>query len=56
VEIARGKRGIEDLAALLEGRQRGEQSPAAPAAGLSLVGVTYTHEDRTPWEIFPTGS
>ena len=41
VDIASGRRGMEDIGGLLERRDRGLQSRSAPACGLSLVRVGY---------------
>jgi tRNA pseudouridine38-40 synthase len=40
-EVAAGKRDIADFEALLSGGHRTEAGPAAPARGLTLVGVGY---------------
>ena len=41
VEVGRGQRGPESLAAVLESRDRGQAGPTAPPEGLFLVGVEY---------------
>jgi tRNA pseudouridine38-40 synthase len=41
VDIAQGGRPLDDISAVLATRDRSNQSTAAPAAGLSLVGVEY---------------
>lgn len=41
VDVARGKRGLDDVDLLLARRARIGQSPLAPARGLSLVDVGY---------------
>jgi tRNA pseudouridine38-40 synthase len=40
-EVAAGKRDVADFEALLSGGHRTEAGPAAPARGLTLVGVGY---------------
>lgn len=40
-DIALGRREPGSIAAALESRDRNRQSPSAPAAGLSLIGVEY---------------
>lgn len=42
VEVARGKRPIEDIPRLIAAKDRNLVGPAAPACGLSLVNVFYT--------------
>jgi tRNA pseudouridine38-40 synthase len=41
LEVAAGRRGVEDFARLLEGRPRPEAGPTAPAHGLALASVSY---------------
>lgn len=41
LEVGQGRRGLSGFAALLEGGARSEAGPAAPARGLTLVGVGY---------------
>jgi tRNA pseudouridine38-40 synthase len=41
LEVAGGRRGVEDFAALLDGARRAAAGPTAPAHGLYLVGVRY---------------
>jgi tRNA pseudouridine38-40 synthase len=41
LEVAGGRRSIEDFACLLEGRPRPEAGPTAPAHGLALASVSY---------------
>jgi tRNA pseudouridine38-40 synthase len=45
LEVGSGKRGLWDFARLLDGAQRSEAGPAAPAGGLTLVGVDYDDLD-----------
>ncbi|WP_273842392.1 tRNA pseudouridine(38-40) synthase TruA [Rubrobacter calidifluminis] len=47
LEVARGRRSLRDFGRLLEGAERSEAGPTAPARGLTLVGVEY---DEDPWE------
>ena len=41
LEVAGGRRSLDDFAALLEGRQRADAGPTAPAHGLYLESVRY---------------
>jgi tRNA pseudouridine38-40 synthase len=41
LEVAGGRRAIEDFTQLLEGRPRSEAGPTAPAHGLALASVAY---------------
>ena len=41
LEVGQGRRGPPEFADLLEGRERSDAGPAAPARGLTLVGVGY---------------
>jgi tRNA pseudouridine38-40 synthase len=41
LEVAGGRRSLEDFAALLEGRPRADAGPTAPAHGLYLESVRY---------------
>ncbi len=41
LEVAAGRREIEEFAELLEGRPRSHAGPTAPAHGLALVSVAY---------------
>jgi tRNA pseudouridine38-40 synthase len=41
LEVAGGRRSVEDFARLLEGRPRPEAGPTAPAHGLALASVSY---------------
>lgn len=41
LEVARGRRGVEDFRALLAGRPRAQAGPTAPAHGLALASVSY---------------
>jgi tRNA pseudouridine38-40 synthase len=41
LEVAGGRRSVEDFARLLEGRPRAEAGPTAPAHGLALASVSY---------------
>jgi len=41
LEVARGRYGLEDFERSLRGAERSEGGPAAPARGLTLIGVGY---------------
>lgn len=41
LEVGQGRRGLQAFAGLLNGGERREAGPAAPARGLTLVGVGY---------------
>jgi tRNA pseudouridine38-40 synthase len=41
LEVGQGKRDLSEFAYLLEGGERSDAGPAAPARGLTLVGVGY---------------
>jgi tRNA pseudouridine38-40 synthase len=41
LEVARGRRTIEDFVALLDGRPRGDGGPTLPPHGLYLAAVSY---------------
>jgi len=47
IEVAGGKRDLEDFGRLLTGARRSEAGPATPSRGLTLVGVGY--EEWDPW-------
>jgi tRNA pseudouridine38-40 synthase len=42
LEVASGRRSVEEFRRLLEGRPRPEAGPTAPAHGLALAAVAYT--------------
>ena len=44
IEVASGRRTVEEFAALLEGAPRSAAGPTAPAHGLCLFGVGYGGE------------
>jgi tRNA pseudouridine38-40 synthase len=41
LQVAQGRRGLDDFAALLEGAHRRDAGPTAPPHGLYLTGVRY---------------
>jgi len=41
LEVATGRRALEDFEALLTGRPRSDAGPTAPARGLALASVSY---------------
>lgn len=41
LEVGQGRRSLEEFAGLLNGGERSDAGPAAPARGLTLVGVGY---------------
>jgi len=41
LEVAGGRRSVEDFAALLDGRPRADAGPTAPPQGLYLASVSY---------------
>ena len=45
LEVGSGRRGLSEFAGLLDGAERSEAGPAAPARGLTLVGVDYDNLD-----------
>ena len=56
VDVARGRRPLEDVAALLRGEAGLETSPPAPPEGLYLARVTYPDDERRdeePDEVLP---
>lgn len=44
LDVAGGKRALEDFEGLLSGGERSDAGPAAPSRGLTLVGVGYDHD------------
>lgn len=46
LEVAQGRRELDDFAALLEGRPRAEAGPTAPPHGLHLASVAYDPDRR----------
>lgn len=48
LQVAGGKRRIEDFEHLLSGGERSEAGPASPSRGLTLVGVGYDHDLWNP--------
>jgi len=49
VDVAIGRRSIDDIENMIAARDRNRQSMSAPAAGLSLVEVGYPLEYRPRW-------
>jgi len=51
IEIASGRRAVDDIPAIIASRDRRRAGYTAPAAGLTLVGVRYPDFDseRGPW-------
>ena len=47
LEVAGGRRTLEDFAQLLEGRPRAQAGPTAPAHGLALAAVSYPAPEPT---------
>jgi tRNA pseudouridine38-40 synthase len=47
VEIGLGRRSAADIAGILASRDRGRAGPTAPAAGLVLREVLYSHRIAT---------
>jgi tRNA pseudouridine38-40 synthase len=48
LEVAGGRRSLEDFNRLLEGHPRAEAGPTAPPAGLYLAGIGYEGERALP--------
>ena len=48
LEVARGRRSVEEFVSLLDGRPRPEAGPTAPPDGLYLAGVGYGGERVLP--------
>lgn len=54
VDVARGRRAMDDMAALLNGEDGQETSPPAPPEGLFLAHVEYPHDvGRSAWSSTP---
>jgi tRNA U38,U39,U40 pseudouridine synthase TruA len=45
LEVGSGSRGLSNFARLIDGAERSEAGPAAPARGLTLVAVNYDNLD-----------